>query len=130
EEVTAAQRDIAVVAADLGLRAGGNGVAFDIAAEFHCRLAPAFTTRLQFDQRICEREQRRRAGEQLALEIGAKAVAENGDGKLIGYLAQLEHRALREELRLVDQDAVETALLQFLANRREQVDAFVVHVRR
>ena len=57
EEMAAAQRDVAVVAADLGLRAGGDGVAVRIDAQVHRRLAPAFADRLQLDQRVGEREQ-------------------------------------------------------------------------
>ena len=77
EEMAAAERDVAVVAADLGLRAGGDGMAVGVDAQVHRRLAAAFAHRLQFDQRVGEREQRRRAGEQLGLEVGAKAVAEH-----------------------------------------------------
>ena len=59
EEMAAAQGDIAVVAADLGLRAGGDRMAVGIDAQVHRRLAPAFAHRFQLDQRIGEREQRR-----------------------------------------------------------------------
>src|SRR6476469_8067775 len=76
EEMLAAQRDVTVVAADLGLRAGRDRVTFGIDAEVHRRLAPALAHRLELDQRIREREQGGGAGEQLALEVGAQAVAE------------------------------------------------------
>ena len=66
EEMAAAQGDIAVVAADLGLRAGGDGMAFGIDAQVHRRLAAALAHRLQLDQRVGQREQRRRAGKELA----------------------------------------------------------------
>ena len=110
EEMAAAQRDVAVVAADLGLRAGGDGMALGIDAQVHRRLAPAFAHRLQLDQRVGQREQRRRAGEQLALEIGAQAVAEHRDAELVGDPAQLQDMVAGQELRLVDQHAVELAL--------------------
>ena len=87
EEMLAAERDIAVVAADLGLRAGGDRLAFLVDAQVHRRLAPAFAHRLQFDERIRQREQRGRAGEQLALEVGSQAVAEHRNAKLVGHLA-------------------------------------------
>ena len=49
--------------------------------------------------------------------------------ELVGDFAQLQHVALRQELRFVDEDAVELALLQFVADRVEQVDALVDTVR-
>ena len=57
EEMPAAQRDIAVVAADLGLGAGGDGMALRVDAQVHRRLAPAFADGLQFDQRVRQRKQ-------------------------------------------------------------------------
>ena len=107
EEMPAAQGDIAVVAADLGLGARGDGMAFRVDAQVHRRLAAAFAHRLQLDQRVRQREQRRRAREELGLEIGAEPVAEHGNSEAVGDLAQLEHVALRQELRFVDEDAVE-----------------------
>ena len=95
EEMPAAQRDIAVVAADLGLRARGDRMALLIDTQVHRRLAAAFAHRLQFDQRVCERQQRRRTGKQLALEIRPQAIAEHRDAELVGDLAQLQHVALR-----------------------------------
>ena len=50
--------------------------------------------------------------------------------KLVGDFAQLEHVPLRQKLRFVDEDAVDGPLLQLLADRREQVDAFVIRMRR
>src|SRR3954447_20193141 len=58
EEMLAAERDITVVAADLGLGSGGDGMALGIDSKVHRRLAPAFANRLQFDQRIRQGEQR------------------------------------------------------------------------
>src|SRR5690348_16664006 len=77
EEMLSAQRDVAVVAADFGLSAGRDGVALGIDAEVHRRLAPAFAHRLQLDQRIRERQERRRTGKELALEVGSETVTEH-----------------------------------------------------
>ena len=118
EEVAAAQRDVAVVAADLGLRAGRDGVALGVDAQVHRRLAPALAHRLQFDQRVGEREQGRRAGEEIAPEVGAQAVAEHRDAELVGDAAQLQDMVAGQELRLVDQQAVELALDQLARRSR------------
>ena len=112
EEVAAAQGDVAVVAADLGLGARRDGVAFAVDAQVHRRLAPALAHRLQLDQRVGQREQRRRAGKQLAAEVGAQAVAEHRNADLVGDAAQLQDMVAGQELRLVDQQAVELALDQ------------------
>ena len=100
--MAAAQRDVAVVAAYLGLRAGRHGMALTVDTQVHRRLAPALAHRFQLDQRIGQREQRGRAGEQRAEEVGAKAVAEHRDLELVGDAAQLEDMIGGEELRLVD----------------------------
>src|SRR5438874_759515 len=79
EEVLATEREVAVVAADLGLRAGGDGVTFGVDAQVHRRLAPALAHRLELDQRVRQRQQRCRTRKQLGLEIGAEPVAEHGN---------------------------------------------------
>ena len=109
EEMLAAQGDVAVVAADLGLRAGRDGVAVLVDAQVHRRLAAAFANCLELDQRVRERQERGGTGEELGLEIGAEAVAEHRDAEPVGDLAKLDHVPLGEELRLVDEDAVELA---------------------
>src|SRR5947209_13910452 len=70
KEMLAAERDVAIIAADLGLRARRDRVSLGVDAQVHRRLAPAFAHGFELDQRIGEREQRRRAGEELALKIG------------------------------------------------------------
>src|SRR6478752_581835 len=114
EEMPATERDVAVVAADLGLRARRNRVALGVDAKVHGRLAAAFAHRLQLDHRIRQREQRRRAGEELTLEVGAEAVAEDRNRQSVGDFAQLQHVLLRQELRLVEQDAVELAAFELI----------------
>src|SRR3546814_2297705 len=77
DKVPPAQGQVTVVAADFGLRAMAYRRATGIDAQVHCRLAPAMAHRLQFDQRIGEPQQRRRSGEQLALEIGPQRSEEH-----------------------------------------------------
>src|SRR5258708_2351131 len=91
EEMAAAERDIAVVAADLGLGSSRDRMALGVDAEVHRRLAAAFADRLQFDQGVGEREQGRAALEQVSLEIGAEAVAEDRNADLVADPAQLQH---------------------------------------
>src|SRR5690349_8557941 len=128
--MAAAERDVAVVAAYLGLSARSDGVAALVDAKVHRRLASAFADGLELDHRVRKREEGGGAGEELALKVGAETVAEDRDAEAVGDLAQLEHVALRQELGFVDEHAVDLALLELLADRGEQVDAFVVTVRR
>ena len=129
EEMLAAQRDVAVVSADLGLRAGRDRIALGIDPQVHGRLAPAFANRLQFDQAVAQGQQGGRAWKQMALEVRAQAVAEDRNLQLVGDPAKLKHMIAGEELRLVDQDAVEPALQQLLHDRVEQVQLFAVAMR-
>src|SRR5690349_20995047 len=117
----AAQRDITVVAADLGLRAGMNGMTFHIDAQVHRRLPSAIANGLKLDEGVGQSEERRRPGKQIAEEVGAQPIAKHGYLQFVGYPAKLEHLLAAEELRLVDQDAVELALDQFLDDGVEQM---------
>ena len=75
EEMPAAQRDIAVVAADFGLRARRDRMTLGIDAEVHGGLAAAFANRLELDQRVGQRQQGGRTWEEVAKEIGPEAIA-------------------------------------------------------
>ena len=63
KEMLSAERYIAIVAANLGLRAGRNGSAFSIDAQIHRSLASALANRLQLDERVGKGQQGRRPGE-------------------------------------------------------------------
>jgi len=63
EEVPAAKRDVAVVAADLRLLPFGDRMALFVDAQVHDRLTPALADGLQFNELVRERQKRRRAGE-------------------------------------------------------------------
>ena len=119
EEMAPAQSDVAVVAADLGLRAGGDRMALLIDAQVHRRLSAAFANRLQFDERVGEREQRCAPLEEFAEKVGAKSVAQHWNAELVADPRELKDVVAGQELRLVDQHAVKLAALQFLADRVE-----------
>ena len=92
-------------------------------------MRPHSQTAFSSIERVREREERGRARKELGLEVGAQAVAEHRDAEIVRHLAKLQHMALREELSLVDKDAMDLALLQLLADRIEQVDVLVIGVR-
>src|SRR5437868_13836128 len=104
--MAATESNIAVVAADLGLGAARDGMSFGIDAQVHRRLAPAFAYCLQLDQSIGEGQERGAAFEQLALKVGAQAVAEHRDLQIVGDAAELKHVVASEELRFVHQHAM------------------------
>jgi hypothetical protein len=59
---------------------------------------------------------RARAGEQVALEVGAQAVAHHRDAKPVGNARQLPDLLFLQELRLVDEDAVHIGVLVVLGD--------------
>ena len=74
EEVPPAQRDIAIVSANLRLGSGCYCVTFGIDAQVHGRFAAAFAYRFELDQRVRQRQQGGRSGEEIALEIGSEPI--------------------------------------------------------
>ena len=92
-------------------------------AQVHRRLAPAIADRLQLDERVGEREQMRAALEQIGLEIGPEAVGEHGNVELVADRGELDDLRAGQELRLVEQDAVELALQLLLDLARMSVSA-------
>jgi hypothetical protein len=104
-EMAAAHGDVAVVAADLDLGAVAHGVAGGVDAEVHRGLAAAVADRFQLGEIVGEREERGAAGEEVALKIGAQAVAEHGDFEGVGDIGGLPHLVGGEELGFVDEDA-------------------------
>lgn len=101
----AAQRHIAIVAADLGLRALPDSRASGIDPQVHRRLAAAVTHSLQFHERVRNAQQHLGAREQFALEIGAQAIAQHRNVRLVRKPGELPDLSFGEELRLVDQHA-------------------------
>src|SRR5687768_4343118 len=93
-----------------------------IDAQVHRRLAAAFAHRLQFDERVGQRQKRRAAFKQLPEEVGAQAIAKHRQIDLVAEAAELENLVPGQELRFVDQKAVELAALQLLGDSFEQVD--------
>ncbi len=68
-------------------------------------------------------QQRARAGEQLALEIGAQAVAHDRDVEPVGDAGELPDLLVVEELRLVDEDAMHGRVLVMLGDAGEEIVA-------
>jgi len=103
-------------------------MAFGIEAEVHARLPAAFADGLQLNERVGKGKQGGGPGEEVGLEVGAEAIAEHRYRKIVGDAAKLEDVIAGEELRLVNQHAMQFALLQLLGDLREQVDAIVIGV--
>ena len=103
--VAAAERDIDVLA-DRHLFALSRHLAVGAEPHHHRRLAAAAADGAHFAQIVGDGQQRARAGKQLALEIGAQAVAHDRDVQPVGDAGELPDLLLLEELRLVDEDAM------------------------
>ena len=101
-EVAAAGGDITVVASDLDLRAFLYAAAVGSDAEIHRGFAAAVADGLQFSQVVRDTEQRRAAGEELALEIRPEPVAKHRNVEGVGDVAYLPDLLRGEKLRLVD----------------------------
>ena len=114
----AAQRDIAVVSANLGLRALGHRVAGTIDTQVHRRLAPAFAHRFQLDEIVGNRQQRSTTGEQLPPKISAQAIGEHRNAIDIGQLRELIHTSNNNALKL-DALAHRVLALETDKNRRD-----------
>jgi len=76
---------------------------------------------LELDQVVGEGEQARAAGEEVRLEIGAQAVAEDGDVELVDDVGGLVHLRGGEELGLVDEDAGDGADAVLALDAAEEV---------
>ena len=76
--MAAAERDVAVVPADLRLLAMAYGTAFGVDTQVHRRLSAAGADRLEFDQHVGEGQQAFAAFEQLRAKVGAQAIGEHG----------------------------------------------------
>ena len=66
-------------------------------------------------------EQRLGAGEQLALEIDAQAKGHHRDAEPVGDAGELPDLVVGEELRFVDEDAIDLAGEGLLADAVEQI---------
>ena len=125
----AAHGDIAVVAADFGLRALAHCLAIGIDPQVHGGLAPAIAHGLHLHQRIGNAQQDGRTREKLALEIGPEAVAEHGNAGIVGQPREPPHLLPRQELRLVHQHAGELGLLVLFQNARLDIGVGFVAMR-
>jgi hypothetical protein len=69
--------------------------------------------------------QRGRAGKQLALEIGPEAIAKHRGSRFIGQPRALPHLFLGQELRLVQQHAIDPPLGMLAKHEFEDIGLFV-----
>ncbi len=116
-----AHRDVAFVTADFDLFALFNGAAIGVGAEVHSGFTAAVADGFKFDEIVCPAKQCGAAREEVALEIGAQAVAEHGDFDLVGDLAELLDLLACEKLRFINQHTGNGFLFVGCAGGREQI---------
>lgn len=109
-ELGAADRDVALVAADFDLRTLGEGAALLVHPHDHRRFAAGVADGLDLDELIRPGEQILAALEELAAKIGAKPIGEHRDAERIDDFAELPDLSFGEKLRLIDEDAVQRAV--------------------
>src|SRR5690606_468405 len=101
-ELGPADRDVALVAADLHLRTVLHGAALGVDAHVHGRLLAAVADGLDLLKLVGPGQQVLAALEQLSAEVGAQAVAQHRDAQAVDDLAQLPDLGPGQELGLVD----------------------------
>ena len=106
-EVPSANGDVSIVSTDLDLFAIADRAAFGVDPQDHGRFTAAVADGFDFRKAIGPSQQVLAALEQVALEVGPKAIGEHRDGESIGDIAELAHLGLGQELGFVDQDAVD-----------------------
>ena len=106
-EVPSANRDVTIVSADLDLFAIADRAAFGVDPQDHGRFAAAMADGLDFRKAIGPSQQVLATLEQVALEVGPKAIGKHGDRQSIGDIAELADLGLGQELGFVDQDAMD-----------------------
>jgi len=106
-EVPSANGDVSIVSTDLDLFAVADRAAFGVDPQDHGRFTAAVADGFDFRKAIGPSQQVLAALEQVALEVGPKAIGEHRDGESIGDIAELAHLGLGQELGFVDQDAVD-----------------------
>jgi hypothetical protein len=97
-----AQRQIALVAADLDLLAIALCAPVRADAHDHRRLAAAMADRLQFRELVRKGKQPAAAFEEFAAKIGPEAVAQDRYGKLVDDHGEIIHLLAGQELRFVE----------------------------
>ena len=106
-EVPSANSDVSIVSADLDLFAIADRAAFGVDPQDHGRFAAAVADGFDFRKAIGPSQQVLAALEQVALEVGPKAIGKHGDRESIGDIAELADLGLGQELGFVDQDAMD-----------------------
>jgi len=106
-ELGAAHRHIAFVASDLHLRPLLHRVPLVVDAHGHRRLLAGVADGLDLLQFVRPGQQVLASFEQLSEEVGAQPVTEHRHAQCIHHFAQLPHLHARQELRFIQQDAVQ-----------------------
>lgn len=106
-EVPSANGDVSIVSADLDLFAIADRAAFGVDPQDHGRFAAAVADGFDFRKAIGPSQQILAALEQVALEVGPKAIGEHRDGESVGDIAELADLGFGQELGFVDQDAMD-----------------------
>jgi hypothetical protein len=124
-EVPSANGDVTIVSTDLDLFAIADRAAFGVDPQDHGRFAAAMADGFDFRQAIGPSQQVLAALEQVALEVGPKAISEHRDGEPVGDIAQLPDLGLGQELGFVDQDAMDAGGSVFtLGDSKEVIRGF------
>src|SRR5690606_9888913 len=108
---------------DCNLVAIGEDTARHVLADNHGRLGAASTDGADLAQDIGYREELHGAGKELALEIGAQAIAHDRDLQPVGYPGEAPDLVAREELCLIDEDAIDLGFLVEVPDRLVEVIA-------
>ena len=77
------------------------------------------TDGFDLNQAVSPGQQCLAAFEQVALEIGSQSVGHHRDIQAIADIAQLEDLQTSQELRLIDQDAMDLAILKHFFDRKK-----------
>lgn len=119
--MTTANGLIAFIATNLNLLAIANHLAGFTHSQHHRRFAAAVADRFEFRKCVRPRQQVFAAFEQVALEVRSQAVGQNRNVQFVANVAELSNLFSRQELSLVDQDAVQRISTCVFLDHFEQV---------
>jgi len=119
--MTATDRDIAVVAADLHLLAIADSDSIWIDAQDKRGLAAAVADGFDFHHGIGPRQEISTPLEELPLEVGPQAIGQHRDSFKVAQIAELPHLLTRQKLGFIDQDAIDWLPRQLLLHDPLQI---------
>jgi hypothetical protein len=124
-KVLAAHGDIAVIAANLSLRAVYNRPARGVYPQVHRRFAAAMAGSLDFDEVIRKPQQRRRPRKKLHCKIRAQALTQHGNLGLIRDPRQLQNLRAGQKLRLIEHHASQRSPPMLFHNRIPKLGVWI-----